>query len=164
MILSTTRPHLHLLEFSADRVHGVRCRQVALVSLAQIFLTLVAVLASHVTMSNAVARTSVPILVNLVSWIVLSSSVVMPTLGLVLYQERFPYPELIGRFDSCFITSLPIISSDRLMPRMLHIAAACMAPYLLMSRSHEALFLISLCILMFFWIALEHQSLRFETA
>jgi len=124
------QPQLHLLDFSLNRVHGVRSRQVGLVSLAQMFVTLVAVFATHVTLTNAVARTAVPWLVNLVSWAVLIASPVMPTLG-----------------------------SDRLMPRLLHIAASCIAPYLLMSRSHEALFLISLCILMFFWISLEHRSL-----
>jgi len=123
-------PQLHLLDFSVNRVHGVRSRQVALVSLAQIFVTLVAVFATHLTMSNAVARTAVPVIVNVFSWIILLGSALVPMLG-----------------------------SDRLMPRLLHISASCIAPYLLMSRSHEALFLISLCILMFFWIALEHRSL-----
>ena len=64
-----------------NRVHGVRSRQVALVSVAQLLVTLIAVFATHVTMSNAVARTAVPIAINFVSWIVLAGSAVVPTLG-----------------------------------------------------------------------------------
>lgn len=124
-------PQLHLLDLTVNRVHGLRSRQVTMVSMAQVSLALVAVLAGHFAMSNAVARTPVPILIHLVSWLVLPLAAVLPVLG-----------------------------SDRLLPRLLHIASSLLAPYLLMSRSHEALFYISLCILMFFWISLEYQSLN----
>ncbi|XP_067001323.2 GPI ethanolamine phosphate transferase 1 isoform X1 [Anabrus simplex] len=54
---------------------------------------------------------------------------------------------------------LPLLGSDRLMLRLLNVILSLAVPFLLLSASHEGLFLLALSVHMVCWLALElHQS------
>ncbi|XP_074647889.1 GPI ethanolamine phosphate transferase 1-like [Tubulanus polymorphus] len=53
-------------------------------------------------------------------------------------------------------TVLPLLSNLQIVTRLFNIALALVPPYLLLSTAHEALFIVCLCFLMYFWMRIEN--------
>ena len=72
--------------------------------------------------------------------------------GLPLLNQLISWMILMGSFV------LPLFSDTHMYSRLLSISLAVMPVYVLLSMSHEGLFVVGLSVLLFCWLHLENQS------
>ncbi|XP_022244816.1 GPI ethanolamine phosphate transferase 1-like isoform X1 [Limulus polyphemus] len=102
--------------------------QNALITAAQVVLLIIGSFTIRSTAASIENKEGLPLLNQLVAWIIL---VILPT--------------------------LPVFGSPYVLTRLLNVAASLVGTYLLLCVSHEGLFGLCLCILMFLWLCVEHR-------
>ncbi|KAK2499121.1 hypothetical protein MC885_018525 [Smutsia gigantea] len=101
-----------------------------LLHLLQMLSTVLSISVVYSTHNSLLRKQGLPLINQIVSWIILASSFVMP-----------------------------LLSPTRLLERLFSILLSSMSTYLLLSTGYEALFPLALSCLMFVWIYMEQETL-----
>ncbi|XP_035216463.1 GPI ethanolamine phosphate transferase 1-like, partial [Stegodyphus dumicola] len=109
-----------------------QCRRepqnIVITTAIQVILLCAATFTVQSTASSISNKEGLPLLNQIVSWLILGSSLVLPPFG-----------------------------SQSVLTRLLNVMTSLFAPYILLCISHEGIFCLFLCIQMILWLYLEHH-------
>lgn len=103
-------------------------QQVVFITVFQTILLVIATIIVRSTSNSIAEKEGLPILSQIMSWLILVLTFISPLFGSVY-----------------------------LLTRSLNVVTALLAPYILLSISHESLFCLFLCVLMFLWLCIEYS-------
>ncbi|XP_006816986.1 GPI ethanolamine phosphate transferase 1-like [Saccoglossus kowalevskii] len=133
-----------------------RQSNINLVMLAGFLMLLSSVLCVYLRPSQD--RTTTLILIIQILIIGVSMVIVYTTSSSLSRKEGTPWYNQVLSWTILFTSLvIPSLTSRLILSRLLHSVLSLVAPFLLLSTAHEGLFCLALCYLMFFWLVLEYK-------
>ncbi|XP_041040870.1 GPI ethanolamine phosphate transferase 1 isoform X2 [Carcharodon carcharias] len=133
-LLTVICSFIFLCSFKTAKAKPVETTVNRCVYAAQIASIVLSIYILNTTHSSLAVKHGLPLISQVISWITLASSLLMP-----------------------------LLSSTFLFQRLLSINLSLMSTYLLLSTGYEALFPLVLSCLMFIWINLEQETIQFHS-